>query len=126
LKPIENIDLTQAPFAPRAGTIKNLDLEQKPFKIPSPKDYQEVVTEMVARKILEVFGIATVGSLLVGAVLLLLAIRFCYTPQDTEALVEKAMVPFLRGVGSFASTVFGPLLAFILGFYFGKGGTGRK
>jgi len=35
-------------------------------------------------------------------------------------IVKDAVVPFLQAVGTFATTVFGPLLAFILGYYFGE------
>jgi MFS family permease len=39
---------------------------------------------------------------------------------DAEALLVKAGVPALKEVGTFLSSVFGPLLAFVLGYYFGE------
>ena len=38
---------------------------------------------------------------------------------DPLELMSKGVVPFLEKAGSFAQTVFGPLLAFVLGYYFG-------
>ncbi len=113
-----------------AGQIEELDLavQERPFVIEDfdssvevkPR-YQEIVAQMVARKLLDVFAVTTIGILLAGVVLILMIMQHYGSPQDAETLVDKAIVPFLRGAASFATTVFGPLLAFILGFYFGKG-----
>jgi hypothetical protein len=37
-----------------------------------------------------------------------------------QNLVKDRLVPLLTGIGTFASTVFAPLLAFVLGHYFGE------
>jgi len=41
-------------------------------------------------------------------------------PENTKLLITAAVIPFLEKVGTFLTTVFGPLLAFILGYYFGQ------
>ena len=41
-------------------------------------------------------------------------------PEHTKILITLAVIPFLEKVGTFLTTVFGPLLAFILGYYFGQ------
>ena len=41
-------------------------------------------------------------------------------PEHTKTLITLAVIPFLEKVGTFLTTVFGPLLAFILGYYFGQ------
>src|SRR5882762_3108924 len=41
-------------------------------------------------------------------------------PEHTKILMTTAVIPFLEKVGTFLTTVFGPLLAFILGYYFGQ------
>jgi hypothetical protein len=118
--PIDDIDLEEKPFIPNPEkrTIENLDVEQKPF--PVPKEFEDVVSREVAHKILEVFKLSTLGVLAVGGFLFLFILGRSYTPQELESIVDKGFVSFLRGAATFATTVFGPLLAFILGFYFGK------
>jgi hypothetical protein len=39
----------------------------------------------------------------------------------TVKLLKEAILPFIEEVAKFAATVFSPLLAFILGYYFGSG-----
>jgi hypothetical protein len=41
-------------------------------------------------------------------------------PENTKILMTGAVIPFLEKVGTFLTTVFGPLLAFILGYYFSQ------
>ena len=41
-------------------------------------------------------------------------------PENTKILVSEAVIPFLEKVATFLTTVFSPLLAFILGYYFGQ------
>jgi hypothetical protein len=41
-------------------------------------------------------------------------------PSDAEDLLAKAGLPALKEAGTFLSSVFGPLLAFVLGYYFGE------
>jgi hypothetical protein len=125
----DDSSLPESPLS--VGPIEELDsaVQERPFKVIEDFDssvevkprYQEIVAQMVARKLLDVFAVTTIGILLAGVVLILMIMQHYGSPQDAETLVDKAIVPFLRGAASFATTVFGPLLAFILGFYFGKG-----
>jgi len=58
----------------------------------------------------------------VSAVLILVGIYNLLRsyPSDAESLLVKAGLPALKEAGSFLSSVFGPLLAFVLGYYFGE------
>ncbi len=77
----------------------------------------------IAKKIIWIFGLTLVGSLVLNffvVVMLLLKYR-CQADQIGE-IVSKGIVPLLTSTGTFASTLFGPLLAFILGYYFRQQG----
>jgi hypothetical protein len=60
------------------------------------------------------------GGLLIGG-FLTVTVSMLATKGNAELTVKimkEAVVPFIEEVLKFAATVFGPLLAFILGFYF--------
>jgi hypothetical protein len=42
------------------------------------------------------------------------------TPENAKVLIVEAVVPLLEKAATFFTTVFSPLLAFILGYYFGQ------
>jgi hypothetical protein len=41
-------------------------------------------------------------------------------PEHTRVLINEAVIPLLEKIATFLTTVFSPLLAFILGYYFGQ------
>ncbi len=47
-------------------------------------------------------------------------------PDHTKTLITEAVVPLLEKIATFFTTVFSPLLAFILGYYFGQGQAVQK
>ncbi len=59
----------------------------------------------------------------VGAVSIILVGAFCVLlsrPSDAKLLLLDVAAPFLEKIGTFLSATFSPLLAFVLGYYFGK------
>jgi hypothetical protein len=42
------------------------------------------------------------------------------TPENAKVVIEGAVIPLLEKTATFFTTVFSPLLAFILGYYFGQ------
>jgi cytochrome bd-type quinol oxidase subunit 1 len=79
---------------------------------------------VIAKYIVEVFRFSILISL--GGVLVIVLVCFFWqTSSAAGPLIKDALVPFLQALGVFATTVFGPLLAFILGYYFGGGGEGK-
>jgi len=76
---------------------------------------------IIAKYIVEVFKFSILIAL--GGVLVVVLVCFFWqTSSAAGPLIKDALVPFLQALGTFATTVFGPLLAFILGYYFGGGG----
>ncbi len=69
----------------------------------------------LAMTIVGVFAVSVI-LILVGGFLI---IQSC-SPEVAQKLIVEAAIPFLKEVASFASAVFAPLLAFILGYYFGE------
>jgi hypothetical protein len=99
----------------------NVDLPEgelsdyKPEEQPVP--HKEVAASWVAKGIVIIFGIS-LGIVLVGG-FVLIACR-ASSPSDPKALVSDSIIPLIEKAATFATTVFGPLLAFVLGYYFGE------
>ena len=98
------------------------DADDKGEEIPELKRVKPAADRLkVADEIIWIFGIAILGTLALNF-LLLAGLIFVYKsqPDRIEIVVTKAVVPLLTTTGTFASTLFGPLLAFILGYYFSQ------
>jgi len=74
---------------------------------------KEQAASWIAVALLSVFGVSLV-LLLVGGFFLLKA----GDAESTKKIINESAIPYIEKVGTFSSTVFGPLLAFILGYYF--------
>jgi uncharacterized protein involved in cysteine biosynthesis len=82
-----------------------------------PVRTKEDYARMVAMMIVQFFGLTLILLTILGFVLL---IWLRWAPDKSEQIFSKAVIPFIEKLGTFATTVFGPLLAFILGYYFGE------
>lgn len=82
--------------------------------------WREATARSIAGHLLTTFRFTLWGAL--GAAVLIpgACIFMHYQPESTVSLVKDAFIPLVAGIGTFAATVFGPLLAFVLGYYFGK------
>lgn len=74
----------------------------------------------VARGLVYIFGVAVLVSIVGGLILVGFHPPSNGTAGIKDNVVADAVIPLLQGVGSFAATVFSPLLAFVLGYYFGE------
>ena len=92
---------------------------------PDVTDYAREITgdpapRETARKNLAFWVVGLFG----GSILLLLGgglyVIASLAPGTGKALIHDAYLPLVQSVAIFCSTVFGPLLVFILGFYFGQ------
>lgn len=97
---------------PEKFLIPTQDLVRKP-------PFTEAAAKSIADRIVLIFGIAVLGSLGFGF-LVIVIVGWRRSPAEAAALVKDAAAPLITAIGTFASTVFGPLLAFILGYYFGE------
>lgn len=79
--------------------------------------HKEVAASWVAKGIVIIFGIS-LGMVLVGG-FVLIACR-ASSQSDPKVLVSDSIIPLIEKAATFATTVFGPLLAFVLGYYFGE------
>jgi hypothetical protein len=89
--------------------------DYKPAEQPVP--HKEASARWVAKGIVIIFGMS-LGIVLIGG-LFLIQLRSAGM-TDPKALVADAITPLLEKAATFATTVFGPLLAFVLGYYFGE------
>jgi len=87
--------------------------DYKPAEKPIPQ--KELAARWVAQAIVVVFGIS-LTLILVGGFFLIRGMPH----ENTKLLVTDSIIPFLEKVGTFSTSVFAPLLAFILGYYFGE------
>lgn len=79
----------------------------------------------IAHSIIWIFGIAILGNLALNFLLIVgLVIKYQCQADQIEGVVNKGVIPLLTATGTLASTVFGPLLAFILGYYFSQKNVG--
>lgn len=83
----------------------------------SPEQTKENSAQLVAGVIVLTFGV-TVLAALVGGFLIII----WRNPAEVKGVVNDAAIPLLKEITGFATTVFGPLLAFVLGYYFGERG----
>jgi hypothetical protein len=78
---------------------------------------------LVALSIVAIFGV-TLCLLIFGGFTLLIWLR--WAPDKAGPIFSQAVIPYIEKLGTFATTVFGPLLAFILGYYFGEKSPGHS
>lgn len=82
----------------------------------NPEKHRAHTALGIAGSVIAIFAVSVIG-LLVAAFAMLWQLK-SYKPDAAEQFVEKVAIPLIASVGTFESTLFGPLLAFILGFYF--------
>ena len=71
--------------------------------------------------ILYVFAGAIAAILACGFLALYKALNCAgSTPATIDDVIAKGVIPLIQQTGTFASTVFSGLLAFVLGYYFGE------
>jgi len=76
-------------------------------------DQETQTKNYLAYWIVAIFAM-TLLLLIAGGVLIVLLRPLA----ESEQALLKTFVPFLQAVGNFMSTLFGPLLGFVLGYYF--------
>jgi hypothetical protein len=92
-------------------------------EIETPLGRREKAAEKIAAQIVLIFGGAVLGTLSLDFLLIgLLLLLYKCDGQQFENIVSKGIVPLLTTTGTFVSTIFGPLLAFVLGYYFSQKG----
>jgi hypothetical protein len=103
-------------LAKRSIADRFMDLVEKddPQSVGELYDAKESYARGIALIITWTFAVSTI-LILVGLYLVLRN-----HAGSAEDLVGKAGIPALKEAGSFLSGVFGPLLAFVLGYYFGE------
>lgn len=87
-----------------------------PFTVPFNRDeVKELGAKTIARGLIVVFG----GFLAVVLLITLFIVQVSATPNDAK-LYAESVIATLDALSNFASAVFAPLLAFVLGYYFSE------
>jgi hypothetical protein len=102
--PIEEVDVTVDTLA---GPVKTKD--------PSREILKESGARMVAYVLVGTFS----GAILI-TIFISLAIIARTGSSEHAKLFTDTVVPLFEGLNKFISPIFGPLLAFVLGYYFSK------
>lgn len=100
--------ISRARTRPRSRTH-----EGDPTRGP-PSVWRERSASRIALLLVAIFGLFLLVISLGGLLFL-----SSFEEQPGDAATE-ALIPFLQAVGDMALKLFGPLLAFVLGYYFGK------
>jgi polyferredoxin len=100
------------PSTPQTAFSRFMDYAEK--GVGEVSDVKETYARGIALIITWTFAVSAI-AILVGIYTILRN-----HPADAEALLTKAAMPILKEAGTFLSSVFGPLLAFVLGYYFGE------
>ncbi len=90
----------------------------KPF---NPRRYKAEAAKWVAKSIVIIFG-ATLGVIFLFYLIIAFLTTFTQSPHDPVTHLQQYIGTFIQlieATSGFASAVFAPLLAFILGYYFG-------
>jgi len=101
--------------APRVLARKLPDVEVNVGELAVPFEVHHRLqgARWLSKGLLIIFGVALVFNLVVPVVFLLAT-----GSTETSAGLLRAYAEFLKETSAFSSTVFGPLLAFVLGYYF--------
>lgn len=94
-------------------SAKGASAAEGPGRLTIPEQ-KESAARRVALIITWTFAFASV-AILVGAYRILR-----WQPTEAKSLLVDAAAPLLEKSGIFLSSTFGPLLAFVLGYYFGE------
>jgi hypothetical protein len=89
--------------------------------ITTEPNFRDKVAQKIAERVVWIFGCAVLGMLAMDFLLVggLLLVYKCQLDQ-IEGVIAKGLVPLITATGTFAATLFGPLLAFVLGYYFSQ------
>jgi hypothetical protein len=104
----ENVDLTH-----------EVDLKNLADRLLIPAVERTRGALWVTKAVVIIFGV-TIFLMVIGSFWLEAWWSRIPPPENAIKLVREAAIPFLEKIGAIAATVFGPLLAFIFGFYFGE------
>lgn len=131
--PVQPAPVQQAPAQPGDGDI-DVDLTggggggglaglARPFSRPPAPPPKERAAMRIGIILTLIFGIAIFFTIWEGFRVIFFSMD---QPDHTKTLVTEAVVPLLEKIATFFTTVFSPLLAFILGYYFGQGQAAQK
>jgi hypothetical protein len=115
------VDLQTSPVGPQPVQEVQLGEDLNIYDLEGvetvPVPHKELAAMWVAKAIVLIFGIS-MGLLILLGFTMFFWLR--WAPDKVTVITSNAIVPYVEKVGTFAATVFGPLLAFVLGYYFGQ------
>ena len=89
-----------------------------------PRLVTERARKDIALRLVRVFEVAVyavlAGTFLLAIVVAVVEIAGKESGPVLTNMIGNAMIPYLQTTGALLSSIFGPLLAFILGHYFGE------
>ena len=100
-----------------AAGVETVTVESLPQLTADPS--REIMKETGAR-VVAYFLVGTFSGAILLTLLISLAIIARTGSSEHAKLFTDTIVPMFEGLNKFLSPVFGPLLAFVLGYYFSK------
>ena len=81
---------------------------------------KEATARSIAERLLRTFQQSLLLILTAGFGLILIEFVMSSPPKPAASIIKESFVRLITGVATFGSTLFGPLLGFVLGYYFGE------
>ena len=79
--------------------------------------HREITAKRLAIIIVWMAGISLGLLILLGFSVIIWSINY---PEHSKQLITESVVPLIEKLATFFTTAWGPLLAFVLGYYFGE------
>ncbi|MDX6484706.1 MAG: hypothetical protein QOE95_2479 [Gaiellaceae bacterium] len=103
------------------GASENITLSERSVSssVQTADPTREILKESGARVVAYALVGTLSGAVLITLLICLAIVAWSGSPDRTKQFTD-AVTPLFEAVTKLASTVFGPLLAFVLGYYFSK------
>jgi hypothetical protein len=120
--PTNDPEVAQAVDVQDFSTAETVNVQDLPSEDRLTKNFsKEVAAEKVAGKIIVIFGGTILGVLFLDFVTIWVLLRsYGCEAEKLGEVVTKGIVPLITATSTLGSTVFAPLLAFVLGYYFSE------
>ncbi len=105
------VDLSGTQGGPEIAT-----LGAEAYRLEGKAPPKELAAFWIGKAIVVIFGLALFLVIIASFTVVWKCGR---KPDETKELIIGAVIPLLEKVATFFTTLFSPLLAFILGYYFG-------
>jgi hypothetical protein len=118
--PTEAVAVTGETLEPESEDQLTVNLTDSPFESVEKTEPALAIMKESGAKVVAYVLVGTFSGVIVATLLIALAIIVVTGSPDSVKRFTDTLGPLFESLGKFVSPVFGPLLAFVLGYYFSK------